>query len=107
MGGVIVAGLAFAVFQSSLTDALDTTDISTEQAAALAASVRSGAVVTELADSPLVTDPVARELLTGEGLQSAQSQAFATAGLISAGLYASAALVMFVAVRRRSRATAT
>ena len=107
VGGVIVAGLAFAVFQSSLTDALDTTDISTEQAAALAASVRSGAVVTELADSPLVTDPVARELLTGEGLQSAQSQAFATAGLISAGLYASAALVMFVAVRRRSRATAT
>ena len=105
VGGVIVAGLAFTVFQSALADALDTTDISTEQAAALAASVRSGAVVTELADSPLVTDPAARELLTGPGLLTAQSQAFGTAGLISAGLYASAALVMWVAVLQRNRAT--
>lgn len=104
VGGVIVAGLAFSVFQSALTDALDTTDISTEQAAGLAASVRSGAIVTELADSPLVTDPAARELLTGPGLLTAQSQAFGTAGLISAGLYTSAALVMWVAIRQRNRA---
>lgn len=101
VGGVLVAGTAFTVFQSALSGILSTADLSTEQAAALAASVRDGAIVTELANNELVTDPVARELLTGSGLFAAQSQACATAGLLAAGLYVSAALDMSVAIRRR------
>jgi hypothetical protein len=57
VGGVLVAGTAFTVFQSALSGILSTADLSTEQAAALAASVRDGAIVTELANNELVTDP--------------------------------------------------
>ncbi len=103
VGGVVVTGVAFAVFQSTLTDILDTTNLSTEQSGALAASVRGGAVVAELAQNPAVTDPAARELLTGPGLLSAQSQGFATAGVLASGLYLLAAGAMVLAVRRRER----
>ena len=104
-GGVIVAGTAFTVFQSTLAGILDTTDLSDEQAASLAASVRDGAIVADLANNPLVTDPAARELLTGPGLLAAQSQAYATAGLFAAGLYVLAAVAMSLAIRRRAAAT--
>ena len=60
-------------------------------------------MVAELAQNPAVTDPAARELLTGPGLLSAQSQGFATAGVLASGLYLLAAGAMVLAVRRRER----
>ena len=101
VGGVIVGGIAFTVFQLRLAQILDTTDLSTEVAEALADSVRAGAIVDELADSPLLSDPAARELLTGPGLLQAQSQALATAGVLAALLYLGAATSMWLAMRRR------
>lgn len=100
LGGALVGALSFGAFQDRLTDILNMDGLPFEEAQLIAREIRDGAVVDELAAR--LSEPVAREDLIsrGPGLLEAQSYSFAVMGVTSAVVYAVAALLMVVYLRR-------
>jgi DHA2 family methylenomycin A resistance protein-like MFS transporter len=101
LGGALIGALSFGAFQSRLTAILEADGVNFDEAILLSREIRDGAVVDELAAR--LSDPIAREALIAKGpaLVEAQSYSFAVMGLLSAGIYLAAAVLMFIYLRRR------
>ncbi len=106
VGGVMIGLLVFGSFQSSLTAQLDTTSLTSDQANAIAAEVRDGAVLTDLVQRLPVSDVAATQVLVGDpsGVHQAQADAFHFAGSIAFVTNIAAAGAMLAFARRRRSA---
>lgn len=102
IGSVLIGTLGFVTFEKRLAALLNSTSLDTGQADAIAAEIRNGAVVADLAAGPQVSDPTVREMLTGgaQGLLEAQSLGFSVVGVVSSAVYALAAVLLVVFIRR-------
>ena len=101
LGGALIGALSFGAFQTRLTEILEADGVNFDEAILISREIRDGAVVDELAAR--LSDPIAREALVAKGpaLVEAQSYSFAVMGLLSAGIYLVAAVLMFIYLRRR------
>ena len=101
---LILGTLAFNAFQSKLGDILASGGVAPEAAQQLAQQIRDGVVVDQLAGQ--LTYPIARDALIsrGPGLLEAQSYAFMVFGLVSAGVFLLATLLMAMYLGRAPRA---
>jgi hypothetical protein len=100
LGGALIGRVAFDAFQSRLSDLLVSAGELPAQAAGLARAIRDGAVVDELVAQS--SDAVAREALLAKGpaLLEAQSHTVVVMAGWSAAIYAIAAVLMVLFVRR-------
>ena len=107
LGGAIIGYLSFSAFQARLAHLLVSSGVTLAQAESLAREIRDGAVVDELLAQS--ADPIAQGALVAKGpvLLQAQSDTFMVMGVLSATMYAGAAVLMLLYYRRSERPAAT
>jgi predicted MFS family arabinose efflux permease len=99
-GGALVGALSFAAYQNRMAGILNADGLPFPEAETIASEIRGGAAVAEVAAR--ISDPVAKDALVsmGPGLLDAQSYSYAVVGVVSAGLFLAAAVLMFFYLRR-------
>ncbi|MFM1964931.1 MAG: hypothetical protein RL134_656 [Actinomycetota bacterium] len=99
-GAAITGALTFSTFQQRLSDIFQSDGASISQASLLAQQIRDGAVVDQLATQ--LSDPMLRDAIINKGpaLVEAQAYAYHVLGILSAGIYAVAAVLMVIYIRR-------
>lgn len=100
VGSTIIGAVSFGVFQRDMTEILTNQGLPAPEAELIAAQIRSGAVVDELA-AGIPRDDIQQLLVAkGPGLLEAQSTAFTAMGAVSVALFLLSAALMMVYLRR-------